>query len=316
MWKKIKWLPGLLMLTLLLGYLPNVWSAPTPPNELDDTLIDESAVSRPGLDDLLNPGGGETPPEEEPPEGTPSPGSGTGLTLDANDYLALRFSQDLQLNINGHVKNPIHWDTHLTFSLESLSADASSSILTYFVGIKHPALGQYQIFFSDFDTNQYRLTLKVQSPYGSESMELPPASQVAFQANDLNVIQYGGTDLPTPGTEPASQSTILAGEVLYVVEMQGDLRVAARAHPMAVGEPEVIVPETPEQVPGGVVEVPVPIPDTDTDTDIPTGPVGAVGAEFGGSGCMSQLQTLPMGGDFWIWLGALGVFMISLLRRS
>lgn len=312
MWKKIKLLPWLLVSALLLGYLPTVWSAPAPPYELDDTLIDEGSVFRPGLDDLLNPGDDETPPEEEPPEGTPPPGSGSGLTLDANDYLALRFSQDLKLNINGHVKAPIEWDTHLIFSMESLSSEASSSTLTYFVGIKHPALGQYQIFFSDFDTSQYRLTLKVKSPYGMETMELGPASQVAFQANDLNVIQYGGTDVPTPGAEPASQSTIMAGEVLYVAEMQGDLMVAARAHPMAVGEPEVIVPETPEQVPGGVVEVPVPNP----GTDLPTGPVGAVGAEFGGSGCMSQIQTLPGGGDFWIWLGALGVFMVSLLRRT
>ncbi len=324
--RKPSFLIPLLTLSIFgLSGILSVQAAWPPRPELSDSLIDDAVYRRPDLGSLLDPDD-STPPEETPPEETPPEGedplSPIGFILDGNDYLETRFTGDLGLSINGHQYTAIKSDTHLVFSLETLSPAAQegetpppSAAPIYYVGIKTPALGHYQIFFSDFDPAQFRLSLTVKSPYVNETMELNPASLVSFQANDLRLLRYGGTEAPEVGLGPTEETPIANGEVVYIVEMNGDLMVAARANPMFADDP-VPVPQ-PEANPQNNQpnNVNVPTETVNTDTNLPTGPVGAVGAEFGGSGCFSQLQPLPLSGDFLIWMGALSVFLATFWKR-
>ena len=299
-----------------------VTAAPNPGHHFSDSIADDAVYRQPNLGDLLNPGDDSTPPDETPPEETPpegeTPATPLGYSLDANDYLEARFTGDLGLNINGYLYSVIDSDTRLIFSMETISDGETppSSTPTYYVGIKTTSLGHYQIFFSDFDESQFRLTLTVKSPYINEAMELRPSSQIGFTANDLKLIQFGGSEAPEPGLGPTAEVAVASGDVVYIVEMNGDLMVSARANPMFAGDPAPVPePQTqPENNGGNTVNVPSNGIDTDT-TNIPTGPAGAVGAEFGGSGCFGQLQPMPLGGDFWIWLGALGVFLVTFWKR-
>lgn len=329
--------PSIIIPLFLLGILlifqntGAVTAAPNPGHNFSDSIIDNAIYRQPNWDDLLNPGDGSTPPEEAPPEETPpggeTPATPVGYSLDANDYLETRFTGDLGLNINGYLYSVIDTDTRLIFSMETLPAVETagedggetppSTTPTYYVGIKTTSLGHYQIFFSDFDEGQFRLTLTVKSPYINETMELRPSSQIGFTANDLKLIQFGGSEAPEPGLGPTAEVAVASGDVVYIVEMNGDLVVSARANPMFAGDPVPVPQPQPQAENNGGNNVNVPTNGIDTDTtNIPTGPVGAVGAEFGGSGCFGQLQPMPLGGDFWIWLGALGVFLVTFWKRK